>query len=118
MTEEQRIVRALDLLLTTAAANRRPWPSRYEGLSSLGDATKRFLSTGKAQRRADAICDDPVGEAMRWAIRSLGERLHQVGGPKAMTDALGAAAALDPARAGWREGFLDKRWDGIGSWYA
>lgn len=72
----------------------------------------------KAQTIAHALVEDPVGRAMTLAIESLGRRLFEAGGMKAMHDALIAVGDMNPEQESWREGVLDRRWSGIGSWMA
>ena len=59
MTEQQRIERALDMLLTEANRQPRPpWPGQNDGLTRIGDATRAFLQQ-----------HNPL------ALRGIGERL-------------------------------------------
>ena len=68
----------------------------------------------EAQREADSLLEDPVGEALRQGVRTLGERLYEIGGLDLMQDAIDRVASLDAATWGHRTDIMDKRWDGIG----
>lgn len=61
---------------------------------------------------------NPVGQALRNAIKLLGERLHERGGIGLMREALDGACTLNAADEGWREAILDRLWSGIGAWEA
>lgn len=119
-TEEvEGITVALDVLLTAlrASAEKRqgdrgpPISMRDSVMAIDWDATE-------AQRVAESIVRDPLGEAIRQAITPLGERLNQIGGMKLMEDVLYAVAELCPANRDWRIAVLDRRFDGIGGWAA
>lgn len=51
----------------------------------------------------------------RQIVRDIGEKLFDVGGTKAMQDAMRRSlAAVDPDRRELRQRFIEKRWAGIG----
>lgn len=109
----------MNALLRVATDNlAAPWPSRREGGQLVGDILRNWLDATPAQRAADALLDHPVGEALRCAVTTLGRRLHEIGGTKAMQDTLYRVAELDPANNARRIGIMDHRWDGIGDWTA
>ena len=113
ITELQRIERALDELLRTAI-NRPPWRPRIDGPVSIGAILDDFLNQTPAQRAADDLLDNPVGEAVRRAVTVLGERLYEIGGLNLMQNVLDRVAERDASHQNWRVDIMDKRWDGIG----
>jgi hypothetical protein len=118
LSDTQRIETALDELLKAALASTIRFPHPLGGMYSAGQLLDYFGGMTRAQRDADALLSDPVGEAVRRAITTLGRRLHEIGGLALMQDICDRAAALDPANEGRRMDIIDKRWDGIGGWYA
>lgn len=118
ITEVQRIERALDELLKVALSARAPWPRRHPHGISAGDLIREALDGTPAERAARALLDNPVGEAVRQGVRTLGERLHELGGVQLMQDVLYRVAEIDPASTDHRVSVMDKRWDGIGVWLA
>jgi len=114
ITELQRIERALDELLRAATNTRAPWPPKHDGPVMVSAILGDYLDATPKQRAAEAFLDNPVGEAVRQAVTTLGERLYELGGLKLMEDVCYRVAALDAAREGWRIDVLDKRFDGIG----
>ena len=67
----------------------------------------------KAQKDTDELLSDPVGRALRKAIRMLGKRLHEIGGDEAMRSVFD-----DVVPDGVAVGAVDHAWDGIGDWFA
>lgn len=114
LTETQLIERSLDELLRVATLTEPPWPPVRSGPVSIAEIADDFLHSTPAQRSAQALFDNPVGEAVRVSIRALGKRLHEIGGVNLMSEVLVRAAEKDPAHLGHREDIMDKRWDGIG----
>lgn len=117
-TETARIEAALDALLTAAIqANSVPSLTPERGPTSAGvlisEALEKFTWT-PTQRAASALLSRPVWEVLRQGIRTLGERLYEIGGSELMRDVCDRVAAMDPARAGHRLDIMDKRWDGVG----
>lgn len=122
-TETARIEAALDALLTAAIqANSTPSLTPERGPTSAGvliaEALEKFTWT-PTQRAASALLSRPIWEVLRQGIRTLGERLHEIGGFELMTEVCDRVAAMDPARSGYRSAIMDKRWDGIGGeWFS
>lgn len=114
LTETQRIERALDELLKTAIATRAPWPPKHDGPVSIAVVIEDWLGGTSAQRAASDFLDNPVGEAVRKAVTTLGRRLYEIGGLQLMHDVLDRVAPLDPTKESRRIAIMDKRWDGIG----
>lgn len=121
VTEVEKIEDALDQLLTTAIRtdqDRAREPDYDRPPVSLRDSVaayvERLTASTPAQRRAHDFLDRPVGEALRQAIRILGERLFEVGGLKLMSDVLYRVAERDRVQEHRRIGIMDRRWDGIG----
>lgn len=124
-TELQKIEEALHVLVTVAVS-----PEGYAGNPAVPDDGKMFkfwnlaqiMADGEGatdiQRKARAIIDRPVGGAVRRAIKTLGERLNEIGGNDLMSEVIERVADRDPARWSVRIDVMDKRWDGIGTWYA
>lgn len=117
VAETQQIERALDELLRVAISTRAPWPPRHSGPVSLADSLRDLLDSTEAESSARELLDNPVGEAVRRAITTLGERLHEIGGLKLMGDVCDRVSGLDPEHWDHRTDILDKRWDGIGGWH-
>ena len=76
LSEAQRIERALDALLTAAIDARPPWRQQFEGARTLGSILSEYLAATPAQSAANDLLDNPVGEAVRQAVSTLGLRLH------------------------------------------
>lgn len=115
LDETQRIERALDALLKLATDNLHPpWPAREDGLRHVGAILSEMLARTPAEQAASELLANPVAEAARQGIRTLGERLFEIGGHKLMTDVLYRVAERDRAHENRRIGIMDHRWDGIG----
>jgi len=114
--EVDQIVGALDALLDHQAELReaRREHSRKVSVSQTIDA----MLAGEVAFAAGKIVADPIAEAISMAAYKLGERLNEIGGMAAMSDALVAVCEAAPDQAYWREGYLDRRWSGIGEWQA
>lgn len=122
-TETARIEAALDALLTASIRDDRERPPSSVGGAIRADvlineAIERLTTWTPAQREAHALLQRPVSEALRQAVRTLGERLHELGGEDLMLEVCDRVSALDPANEGRRSSIMDHRWDGIGDWYA
>lgn len=119
-TETARIESALDALLTAAIAARPVSPPRGPELAGVvvGRVLDSLRNHTPAQIATDELLDNPVGEATRQAIRKLGKRLHEIGGTKLMQDVLDRVANRAPQQSTSRTDIMDKRWDGIGDWFA
>ncbi len=122
-SETQKIENALDALLTAVACYERepallPETGAVSAGALIGAYLEKLTTWTKAQRSADELLQRPVSWALRRAIRTLGKRLHEIGGDRLMHDICDRVAARDPAREGWRLGVIDHRWDGIGEWVA
>lgn len=119
-TEVQRIEDALDRLLTACTHDfnvKLRGPDR--GPVSVADLSREYLESLKgtdAQRAAAELFDDPVGEALRQAVTTLGERLHELNAD--MVDVCYRVAERDRARHDRRLSIMDHRWSGIGQWMA
>ena len=118
-TETQQIEDALDALLSAATAADRSRPLRPDrGMISartLMDETVQRLSTWTpAQARAHNLLRRPVSELTRQGVRTLGERLFEIGGMALMHDVLERVSERDYPNAGRRTSIMDHRWDGIG----
>lgn len=117
ITEVQKIERALDALISTAITAKPPWPAEEQGrprIYTLKELIDGPHGQSPASRAAYAFYANPVGEAVRAAVTTLGERLHEIGGLQLMQDVCDRVADRDPERWGWRTDIMDKRWDGIG----
>jgi len=117
--EERAICDALDVLLGSIIADRamkplRPGPSR----SFTREDLDRLVGSSPAQAAALALLDNPREGAFTMALKALGERLHEIGGMRAMQQALDDVTERDPENEGRRTAILDQRWSGIGSWMA
>lgn len=120
--EVQRHESALDHLLTAAThevniALRGPGRGPVSA-ATIGHEFVEKLSWSEARRKAADFLDDPVGEALRQAVRKIGKRLHEIGGEKLMLDVCHRVAARDPSQQQRRTAIMDHRWDGIGKWIA
>lgn len=118
-TELEKIEDALHRLLQAATeADRAPPLTPPRGPISASvlalEAVDRITSWTPAQRDAAALFMNPVAEALRLAVRTLGERLHEIGGQQLMTEVLDRVAERDPEHWGRRVSIMDHRWDGIG----
>ena len=120
VTETQQIEEALHTLVSLAVSDvgYASNPLTREGPESVGSIMRRFNAMTHLERTASAIVRRPVGEAVRRAITTLGERLQEIGGMKLMGDVLERVAERDPVNYGRRVDVLDKRFDGIGNWVA
>jgi hypothetical protein len=121
LTDEIRqIENALDALLSVAVEeDLRPRPPggplRVISFEEL--AEQPVLS--HEQSAVAEIVETPVSGAVRYAIRLLGERIHELtGSTDAMRDIAERVAGRNQSRWGHRIDILDKRWDGIGGWWA
>lgn len=85
-----------------------PWPSR-----TLGEIVEDLAAT-EAEDDARMLIEDPIGGSLRLGLRVIGECLFEIGGIKAMADALDAVELRHPDHAGAIVGFADVHWDGIG----
>ena len=117
---------ALDAVLVALLAHRArraadapPAPIRATPLRWHGDV--REIPT-REDSEITALVADPVGAALRQAVRRLGKDLHGHGGTATMRSAIGRVADRDPAKAGQRASIMDHAWDGIGEgtdhWWA
>ncbi len=119
MTKEiEGIVWALDRILTAYRVELDRQERAKEVTPEMPEIDWSHPKVTRAQIVAHALVEDPVGRAMTLAIESLGRRLYEAGGMKAMHDAIMAVGAMNPEQESWREGILDRRWSGIGSWLA
>lgn len=82
------------------------------------EAVDRLTTWTRAQRDADELLSRPVATACRTAIRTLGERLFEIGGNQLMSEVCDRVSALDPANESRRLGIMDHRWSGLGNWYS
>lgn len=122
-TELQLIDGALHALLSASIVydrERSLLPER--GLEAAGDVAARVVEKLKTftdtQRKADAYLARPVRAALREALFVLGERLFEIGGMRAMHEAMSRASALDTTNPYRREEILNGAWDGIGGqWF-
>ena len=117
LTEIDGIKYALDELLRAAveAKPRRSQPCEPISASVLARYTiERLIDCTEAERKAGDLILNPVGEATRQAIRTLGKRLYELGGLDLMQRVLDDVAEIDPRNEGRRIGIMDHRWDGIG----
>lgn len=120
-TEVQQIEAAMDALLKVCTDRSAPKPPSERSerfmLTSMADFMREEAEKQtwtKAHRGADKLLADPVGTACRQAIRTLAERLYEIGGMQALEDACERVADMDPAFWGWRTDIMDKRFNGIG----
>lgn len=120
VTETQQIEEALHALVTAAVSDTGYVSNLLtrDGPESIGSIMARLDAMTPKQRTAADLIRRPVGEAVRRAIKTLGERLHEIGGQELMSDVLERVADRDPSRYGRRIDVMDKRFDGIGSWVA
>jgi hypothetical protein len=119
-TEVEQIEEALHRLLTAATHTfnvKLRGPDR--GPVSAGTLSAEYmesLSWSEARRDAAELFQDPVGEALRQAVTTLGERLHELGVD--MIDVCYRIAERDPSQHDRRLSIMDHRWSGIGDWMA
>lgn len=114
MTKEHEIsgiTTALDVLLTEISF-RHIRERRGSGLRPLPITP---LPESEAAYRVEQLVEDPIGAALRMAIRHLGERLHELGGISLMQEVCAEVAAKDPPNEQHRTTVMDRRWDGIGA---
>lgn len=123
-TELQDLNRSLDLLLT-AIVDLDDQPDRqrslppHPGAMTIADMAREYrwdVPTTPAERFMLSIKYDPVGQSLRQAVRRCGERLHEIGGLRAMQDACDRQEDLPGGMH--RVNVLDKWFDGIGAWAA
>jgi hypothetical protein len=120
VTETQQIEEALHTLVTAAISD-TGYASNIltrDGPESIGSIIARFDAMTAKERKAHEIIRRPIGEAVRRAIKTLGERLHEIGGQELMSDVMERVADRDPRNYSRRVDVLDKRFDGIGNWVA
>lgn len=123
-TELHDVNRSLDLLLTAivdldARSRRERNLPRQPGPMSVADMAREYrwnVQTTPAERFTLSIKYDPVGQSLRQAVRRCGERIHELGGLKAMQDACDRQEDL--AGGMQRVSIVDKWFDGIGGWVA
>lgn len=119
-TDVQQVEAALDALLTAILAMReesvRPPRGPVQAGTLAVEYVHRLESWTPAQRAAERLLSRPVNIALRDAVRTLGVRLHEMGGVKLMTDACYRVAEADPSTTGRRLSVVDAQWDGIGDW--
>ena len=121
-TELQEVERSLDFLIT-AIIDLDTGPKRHLppqlGPMSIAELAKEYrwdAPTTEAERFALKVRYDPVREALCFAVRRLGQRLHELGGLSAMR---GACDRQEDFPHGMhRVSIIDKRFDGIGDWIA
>ena len=121
MNEEEieGITMALDALLTAIAADREAKPGDVTVARSAAEMFQSFdWKQTEAQAAARRLVASPVGNALRVAVEILGVRLHEIGGVPLMQRICAQVADLAPESSSWREGLIDRRWDGIGEWLA
>lgn len=87
-----------------------------EGLALTMAEALKFLDQTRLERTAADLVRDPIGEALKGAVRQLGERLHELGGLDLMLNVLDDVADRDPRFQARRTSIMDHRWSGIGSW--
>lgn len=85
-------------------------------ISALLDEVAARATFTEAQRFAVDLERDPVREALCYAVRQLGKRLHELGGMDAMRAACDRQE--DEPDGMRRVSVIDARWDGIGHWFA
>lgn len=106
------IADALDNILIALADHPRP-RGRLRMLTY-----EDLAATTEHAEVAEEIIADPVGRSLRLGIEALGERLHEIGGLKAMGAVMTDVVARRPEQEAQRTDIIDKRWDGIGEWLA
>ena len=107
------IENALDALLT-CATDHRPPSREDEGPRSFASIVENIITTSRVRREAEEIVHNPLGQAARNAIRTLGEFAHEIGGQQLMGDVLARVAQRDQRRESIREHIMDVLWDGVG----
>lgn len=113
------IKHALDALLTVATdkslIRRFAAPPKEDGPRpfNFGELMKA-VDASQAARATTELIRNPIGEAVRSAVVVLGQRLHEIGGMRLMTEVLDDTAEADPSNRSLRETIMDRRWDGIG----
>lgn len=117
MTPEEEIAgieRALDALLSHAVElDERPKGYQSKDAMTWSEIMANMPGS-EAAYLARGLIENPVLEALRQAVRALGERLFELGGLALMTDALDRVAELNADQADYRSAIMDRRWDGIG----
>jgi len=73
-----------------------------------------FLSPSENISPVEELWKDPFGQSYRLGIRRLGKRLHELGGPQLMSEAIDRVCMNRP---GWAR-TVDSWWHGIGDWAA
>lgn len=122
-TETAQIEAALDVLLTAAIraehdSSLLPERGPMSAGVLVGELIDKLQTWTKAQRAAADLLARPVWELTRQGVRTLGQRLHEIGGQGLMNEVLYRVSARDPAHESRRIDIMDKRWDGIGDWVA
>lgn len=121
-TNTTREEAALDVLLRAAIAHGRQKPPAEPELTWHGDIKATLFryrdpKTIPTRRQSEVtdLFDDPVGAALRQAVRRIGEHLYALAGNTGlMHEVIDCAAARDPAHEGWRGTVMDHAWNGIG----
>lgn len=120
LTEIQEIEASLDAILTAITLHdekpRTDGPRVFKTYS-IDELMKEFdenQARTEEGRFAHKLRRDPVREALCYALRRLGKRLHEIGGLNAMIEACDRVADMDERRWGKRTSIMDHRWDGIG----
>lgn len=111
--ELEGICVALDALLTAIREDDEKRRGDHGTGRSANDIAAELTAT-PAAAAALRLAKSPVGWALRHAVTDLGRRLDEIGGFDAMQAAMSTVAQGADER--WREGMLDRRWDGIGEW--
>lgn len=86
---------------------------RRRGGMTMAQALADEEGKTKVGVRAAELVEEPVGNACRAAIVTLGKRLFEIGGTKLMLDVL-TRVSSEPGSESRRADILDKNWNGIG----
>ncbi|MET3526174.1 hypothetical protein [Phenylobacterium koreense] len=91
-----------DAIIELDARPRRRPLARIMNAAELIDSAYAELSMTEPQRFASRLSCDPVREALCYAVRQLGRRLHEIGGMRAMHDAMVHIEEIAPDDGGRR----------------
>jgi hypothetical protein len=118
LTEVHKIEDALDAILgAIVKLDEKPRQLRAGDLKSLDMAailSEIAIPRTRDESFARKIAREPVREALCYAVRRLGKRLHEIGGLTAMQNACDRVGGRDERRWGQRVSIMDARWDGVG----
>ena len=107
---------ALHHVLTAILAIKRPVPLSAAPMVHIMPIGRPEHLPTRQQSFFKRLATDPAGAALRWTVRLIGERLHELGGMRLMVDACQRLADRDEPNWGRRTSIIDAGWNGIGDW--